>query len=46
MEKMGQGDSAGEMRHATLRSMWASLTATACRAAFNQHGRRAGEGAR
>ncbi|MER5913372.1 DUF6380 family protein [Streptomyces sp. NPDC001982] len=26
--------------------MWASLTATACRAAFNQHGRRAGEGAR
>ncbi|MFF3466818.1 DUF6380 family protein [Streptomyces sp. NPDC002619] len=26
--------------------MGASLTATACRAAFNQHGRRAGEGAR
>ncbi|MER5467280.1 DUF6380 family protein [Streptomyces sp. NPDC002935] len=42
---MGQSDSAGEKRHATLRSRAASLTATACRAPFNHHGAAAGEGA-
>lgn len=46
MEKMGQGDSADEKRHATLRSQVASLTATACRAPFDHHGAAAGEGAR
>ncbi|MET9897298.1 DUF6380 family protein [Streptomyces sp. NPDC006446] len=46
MDNMGQGDSIGEKRRATLRSRAASLTATACRASFNQHGAAAGEGAR
>ncbi|MFE7168492.1 DUF6380 family protein [Streptomyces sp. NPDC057616] len=46
MDKTGQGDSIGEMRHATLRAGTASLTATACRAPFNHRGGRAGEGAR
>ncbi|WP_219917719.1 MULTISPECIES: DUF6380 family protein [Streptomyces] len=46
MDKTGQGDSTGEKRHATLRAGTASLTATADRAPFDQHGRRAGEGAR
>jgi hypothetical protein len=45
MSKRGQGDSIGEMRHATLRVGTASLSATACRAPFN-HGGRAWEGAR
>jgi hypothetical protein len=45
MDKQGQGDAGGEMRHATLRVGTASLTATADRAPFN-HGGRAGEGAR
>lgn len=40
------GDSVGDMRHATLRSTGASLTATPCRASFNRHGGLAGEGAR
>ncbi|MFF3612131.1 DUF6380 family protein [Streptomyces sp. NPDC002580] len=46
MDNMGQGDSTGEKRHATLRSRTASLTATACRASSGQHGAAAGEGAR
>ncbi|MGW1721573.1 DUF6380 family protein [Streptomyces sp. NPDC002306] len=46
MDNVGQGDSTGEMRHATLRSGAASLTATACRARFERHDRSAGEGAR
>ncbi|WP_225320705.1 DUF6380 family protein [Streptomyces luteolifulvus] len=40
------GDATGEKRHATLRLRAASLTATACRAPFNQHDGRVGEGAR
>ncbi|MEV8031561.1 DUF6380 family protein [Streptomyces sp. NPDC086182] len=43
---MGQGDSADEKWHATLRGRVASLTATACRAPFDHHGAAAGEGAR
>ncbi|MFF4349363.1 DUF6380 family protein [Streptomyces sp. NPDC001530] len=46
MDNLGQGDSTGEKRQATLRSRVASLTATACRARFNHHGTAAGEGAR
>ncbi|WP_405915508.1 MULTISPECIES: DUF6380 family protein [unclassified Streptomyces] len=45
MDKMVQGDSSGEKRHATLRGRAASLTATACRAPFNHHGAAVGEGA-
>jgi hypothetical protein len=45
MDKTVQGDAAGEKRHATLRTVTASLTATVGRARFN-HGGRAGEGAR
>ncbi|MFF4359417.1 DUF6380 family protein [Streptomyces sp. NPDC001604] len=45
MDKRGQGDATGEMRHATLRAGTASLTAAVGRAPFN-HGGRAGEGAR
>ncbi|WP_406119875.1 DUF6380 family protein [Streptomyces sp. NBC_00989] len=40
MDKVGQGDAAGEMRHATLRCEAASLTATTC------HGGYAGGSAR
>lgn len=47
MDKLGQGDSSGEKRHATLRGRVASLTATSCRASFNHCGRvDGGEGAR
>ncbi|MET7779458.1 DUF6380 family protein [Streptomyces sp. NPDC005388] len=46
MDNMGQGDSTGEKRHATLRRRAASLTAMACRAPFNHRGAAAGEGAR
>ncbi|WP_405884259.1 MULTISPECIES: DUF6380 family protein [unclassified Streptomyces] len=46
MDNLGQGDSTGEKRHATLRSPVASLTATAYRAPFNHRGTAAGEGAR
>ncbi|MFF4136689.1 DUF6380 family protein [Streptomyces mirabilis] len=46
MDNMGQGDSTGEKRHATLRRRVASLTAMACRAPFNHRGTAAGEGAR
>ncbi|MFB7336794.1 DUF6380 family protein [Streptomyces adustus] len=46
MGTVGEGDSAGRMRHATLRSGAASLTATACRARFHRHDGTAGEGAR
>ncbi|MEU6064126.1 MULTISPECIES: DUF6380 family protein [Streptomyces] len=46
MDNTVQGDSTGEKRHATLRCGAASLTATACRAPFNQHGGHAREGAR
>ncbi|WP_442813964.1 DUF6380 family protein [Streptomyces sp. NBC_00151] len=45
MDTMGRGDAAGEKRQATLRSRVASLTATACRGAFNHPGAVAGEGA-
>ncbi|WP_442819033.1 DUF6380 family protein [Streptomyces sp. NBC_01235] len=45
-DKVGQGDSSGEKRHATLRSGAASLSATACGAEFKHHGRPAREGAR
>ncbi|MGW7380879.1 DUF6380 family protein [Streptomyces olivochromogenes] len=38
MDSPVPGDSTGEKRHATLRCGAASLTATACRAVFNQHG--------
>ncbi|MGW3914568.1 DUF6380 family protein [Streptomyces sp. NPDC005070] len=41
-----RGDAPGEKRQATLRSRVASLTATACRGAFDGHGSAAGEGAR
>ncbi|MGX9885298.1 DUF6380 family protein [Streptomyces sp. MBT53] len=40
MDKVGQGDVTGEMRHATLRCEVASLTATTC------HGGRTGGSAR
>ncbi|MFJ3230640.1 DUF6380 family protein [Streptomyces sp. NPDC086787] len=40
------GDSTGGKRHATLRCGAASLTATACRASFNEHDGRAREDAR
>ena len=46
MDNMGQGDSTGEKRHATLRHRVASLTAMACRAPFNQHARHARKDAR
>ncbi|WP_373294458.1 DUF6380 family protein [Streptomyces albiflavescens] len=46
MDNLGQGESIGEKRHATLRGRVASLTATACRARFNHHGGFLGEGAR
>ncbi|WP_353962840.1 DUF6380 family protein [Streptomyces sp. NBC_01275] len=45
-DKLDQGDSTDEKRHATLRCGAASLTATARRAEFKQHGGYAGEGAR
>ncbi|WP_374701493.1 DUF6380 family protein [Streptomyces maremycinicus] len=44
-DKVGQGDSTGEKRHATLRCGAASLTATASGAEFTHHGRSAREGA-
>ncbi|MFE2297574.1 DUF6380 family protein [Streptomyces sp. NPDC059445] len=40
------GDTAGAKRQATLRSRAASLTATARRGAFDDHGPAAGEGER
>ncbi|MFD5573231.1 DUF6380 family protein [Streptomyces cadmiisoli] len=46
MDNLGQGDAAGEMRHATLRLRVASQTSTACRGRFPHHGRFVGEGAR
>ncbi|MFJ8504497.1 DUF6380 family protein [Streptomyces avermitilis] len=46
MDNVGQGDSSGEKRHATLRWCIASLTATACRAPFKHCGGPAGEDAR
>ncbi|MFF2363163.1 DUF6380 family protein [Streptomyces sp. NPDC058122] len=51
MDTRGRGghtrdDAAGEKRGATLRSRMASLTATACRGAFDDHGPAAGEGTR
>ncbi|MFE0514503.1 DUF6380 family protein [Streptomyces sp. NPDC058964] len=46
MDNTAQGDCTGEKRHATLRCGAASLTATACRALFNQHGGRARKDAR
>ncbi|MEV0640694.1 DUF6380 family protein [Streptomyces sp. NPDC050619] len=46
MDKPVQGDATGEKWQATLRWGTASLTATVCRAPFNHHGSRAGEGAR
>ncbi|MEU0965708.1 DUF6380 family protein [Streptomyces sp. NPDC005917] len=46
MDKVGQGDSTGEKRQATLRHSTASLTATARPALFHRHGGRAGEAAR
>ncbi|MEW2161788.1 DUF6380 family protein [Streptomyces sp. NPDC007084] len=46
MDNMGQGDTAGEKRQATLRTPSASLTATARRAWFDHHGAAPGEGAR
>ncbi|MGW0945344.1 DUF6380 family protein [Streptomyces sp. NPDC002623] len=45
-DTVGQGDSTGEKRRATLRCGAASLTATACGAKFKHHGRPAREGAR
>ncbi|MGW2046164.1 DUF6380 family protein [Streptomyces sp. NPDC001858] len=45
-DKLGQGDSTGEKRRATLRCGAASLTATASGAEFKHHGRPAREGAR
>ncbi|MEV1061940.1 DUF6380 family protein [Streptomyces sp. NPDC050263] len=45
-DKVDQGDSTCEKRHATLRCGAASLTATACGAEFKHHGRPAREGAR
>ncbi|MEV0223886.1 DUF6380 family protein [Streptomyces sp. NPDC050704] len=46
MDTLGQDDASPEKRRATLRSGTASLTSTACRALFNQHGAAAGEEAR
>ncbi|MFF7468235.1 DUF6380 family protein [Streptomyces sp. NPDC008092] len=46
MDKVGQGDSTGGKRQATLRHGVASLTATARPAPFHRHGGRPGEGAR
>lgn len=46
MDNVGQGDSAGEKRQATLRGGPASLTATVCRVPFHRGGGQAGEGAR
>jgi len=46
MDKLGQGDSSGGKRHATLRRRVASLTATTCRASFNHCGTVDGEGTR
>ncbi|MER6564368.1 DUF6380 family protein [Streptomyces sp. NPDC001027] len=43
---VGHGDATGEKRCATLRCGAASLTATACGAAFKHQGRPAREGAR
>ncbi|MER6534280.1 DUF6380 family protein [Streptomyces sp. 900105755] len=46
MDTVGQGDSTGEKRQATLRHGVASLTETARPAPFHRHGGRAGEDAR
>lgn len=46
MDNLGQSDSTGEKRHATLRWRAASLTATAGRAPFKHRGWSPGEGAR
>ncbi|MFG2937741.1 DUF6380 family protein [Streptomyces sp. NPDC048282] len=46
MDKVGQGDSTGEKRQATLRCGAASLTATARPVPFRRGGGQAGEGAR
>ncbi|MET7697308.1 MULTISPECIES: DUF6380 family protein [unclassified Streptomyces] len=46
MDKLGQGDSNGGNRQATLRCRVASLTATTCRASFKHRGTVEGEGAR
>ncbi|WP_220450456.1 DUF6380 family protein [Streptomyces flaveus] len=46
MDTLGQGDTTPGKRCATLRSVTASLTSTACRAPLHRHGTAAGEGAR
>ncbi|WP_368669297.1 DUF6380 family protein [Streptomyces hyaluromycini] len=46
MDKVGQGDSTGGKRQATLRRGMASLTATARPAPFHRHRGRPGEAAR
>ncbi|WP_368857559.1 DUF6380 family protein [Streptomyces sp. GbtcB6] len=46
MDKVGQGDSTGGKRQATLRRGMASLTATARPAPFHRHCGRPGEAAR
>ncbi|MEU6576649.1 DUF6380 family protein [Streptomyces sp. NPDC046805] len=48
MDNVGQGGTVGEVRQATLRSVAASLTATAmaCRAPYSLHSGRARKGAR
>ncbi|WP_234020595.1 DUF6380 family protein [Streptomyces sp. 142MFCol3.1] len=46
MDNLGQGDTGGEKRRATLRRRAASLTETADRAPLNHRGAAAGEGAR
>ncbi|MEU5341816.1 MULTISPECIES: DUF6380 family protein [unclassified Streptomyces] len=46
MDTLGQDDASPGKRRATLRSGSASLTSTADRAQFDQHGQVAGEGAR
>ncbi|WP_223124629.1 DUF6380 family protein [Streptomyces sp. TRM68367] len=46
MDKTVQGDAVGEKWRATLRWRATSLTETVGRAPFEQHGGRAGEGAR
>ncbi|WP_373294984.1 DUF6380 family protein [Streptomyces fuscichromogenes] len=46
MDKVGQGDSTGDKRQATLRHGVASLTATARPVPFNRRGGRPGEAAR
>ena len=46
MDNLGQGDSTGGKRHATLRWFAASLTSTADRAPFKHRGGPKGEGAR